>query len=133
DVSNANRPEFAFSMQSDGAASLDARQRREKDAEWSYTSASGAAQVMMSSHAMLKLHTDQLVASMQQFGWLGFRYDDPLAYDSDQVDIFGRQGPFGGWTNESMIRYFRDQIAAQNPGAVYGRNSDGMRATSGSA
>ena len=130
DVSNASGPNFAFSMGADGAAPLDSRQRRENDDEWSYTSAHGVARVIMSSHTALRLHADELVASMKQFGWLGFRSDDPLAYDVDQVDIFGRQAPFGGWSNEAMIRYIRDRIAAENPDAVYGRNADPMRAMS---
>ena len=131
DVSNAGGPLFAFNMSADGAAPLDSKQRREDDNEWQSTSADGVARVIMSSHAMLKLHADQLVASMKQFGWLGFRYDDPLEYNADQIDIFGRQGPFGGWSNEAMIRYIRDRIAAQNPEAVYGHNADPMRVMSG--
>jgi len=131
DVSNASCPIFAFSMSAEGAAPLDSRQRREDDNEYSTTSPDGVARVIMSSPTMLKLHADQLVASMQQFGWLGFRYDDPLAYDVDQIDIFGRQAPYGGWSNEAMIRYIRDRIAAQNPDAVYGHNADPMRVLSG--
>jgi uncharacterized membrane protein len=131
DVSNATGPFFGFWMSGDGAAPLDSRQRREDDDEWNYTSPSGVARVIMSSHAALKLHADELVASMKQFGWSGFRYDDPLPYDVDQIDIFGRQAPFGGWSNEAMIRYMRDRLAAQNPDAVYGHNADPMRAMSG--
>jgi uncharacterized membrane protein len=131
DVPNASGPLFVFHMSAEGAAPLDSRQRREDDNEWTANSADGVARVIMSSPAMLKLHADQLVASMKEFGWLGFRYDDPLAYDTDQVDIFGRQAPFGGWSNEAMIRYIRDRIAAQNPDVVYGRNADAMRVVSG--
>lgn len=131
DVSNASAPLFAFSMSADGAAPLDSRQRREDDNEYNVTSANGVARVIMSSPTMLKLHADQLVASMKQFSWLGFRYDDPLPYDTDQIDIFGRQAPFGGWSNEAMIRYIRDRIAAQKPDAAYGHNADAMRAVSG--
>ena len=131
DASGAGDPLFVFHMGADGAASVNSRQRREDESEWAANSADGVARVIMSSPAMLKLHTDQLVASMKQFGWSGFRYDDPLAYDADQVDVFGRQAPFDGWTNEAMIRYIRDRITAENPDAVYGRNADAMRTVAG--
>jgi hypothetical protein len=89
--------------------------------------AKGVARTLHTQPIALQRHADQLVGAMKEFGLDGFRYDDNLDYAGEQVDIFGRRGPFPGWGLDEIFTYFRQRLHAANPKALFGHNSDPMR------
>jgi uncharacterized membrane protein len=90
----------------------------------------GVARTLHSHPGAIRWHADQLVASMKALGWDGFRYDDPIDYDARQVDLLGREAPFGGCGLAEIVAYSRRRIEEAKPGVLLGHNGDPMRASS---
>ena len=121
------------------AAAMTSRQRVEDDATHSYTSSDGQCTPVTTSNAAVKLHGDQLEATLSHYGFIGARWDDPLdatgdawdAYDGiGQTQLCGLQGPLNGWTAEGVLQYFKNRMTAVNPHALMGHNTDPMQAWS---
>jgi hypothetical protein len=114
----------------DGAnMGLDSPLRAEDDSQQD-VKVTGVSRSLHTNPTAFRWHADQMVASMKCFGWDGFRYDDPIDYDARQVDLLGREAPFGGCGLAEITAYCRRRIEEAKPGALLGHNGDPMRASS---
>ncbi len=93
-------------------------------------SSHGKARTLHTSSKAIRWHGEQMVKSMNTFGFDGFRYDDPPHYGVPQVDILGRRAPFHNRDVGNLIAYWRKRLEEENPDALYGHNLDTMEAHS---
>jgi len=82
----------------------------------------GECRPIPSHPGAMKFHADQLVESMKVFGWDGYRYDCWSPWHRITWDLFGRLGPFEGWTHAAINGYFRKRVREVKADAFIGHN-----------
>ncbi|MHB9133935.1 MAG: hypothetical protein ACYDBB_22945 [Armatimonadota bacterium] len=86
--------------------------------------AEGIWSLVTGNPAMIDHHVDQLIEGMKFFGFDGWRYDDQYDYDYRTVDLLGRQMPFPGWTNPTIVAKMRSALVNANPDVIFGHNME---------
>ena len=123
---DANNVDLAFAVDNT------ARQAREDDAERfdpdkpnkPKFDAGDIWGMMTGNPALIDYHLAQITQATKEYGWDGFRYDDRYDYDYNGVDVLGRQMPFPGFSNPTILARIRAGYEKAKPGLIYGHNME---------